>query len=70
MDFSFKFQLLREWVNNINLSGFQLKNVFKFVLVWLTCKKQNILTLRPCLHTLIQTDLLSNQSAHTILVIL
>ena len=33
MDFSFKFQLMREWVNNINLLGFQVKNVFKFVLV-------------------------------------
>ena len=43
-----KFQPTREWVNKVNLSSFQLKNFFKFVLAWLAPEKQNILTLQPC----------------------
>ena len=49
-----------------NLSSFQLKNFFKFVLAWLPRAQQNILTLKPCLHTLMQTHLSANQSARTI----
>ena len=42
-----------EWVNKVNLLSFELKNFFKFVLMWLTHEKQNILvTSQPCLHTL------------------
>ena len=56
----------RIWVNRVNLSSFQLKNLFKFVLAWLPRAQQNILTLKPCLHTLMQTHLSANQSARTI----
>ena len=57
-------------INKVNVWSFQLKNVSKFVIAWLARKKQNILTPQPCLHTLMQTRLSANQSAHTILVIL
>ena len=56
----------RIWVNKVNLSSFQLKNFFKFVLAWLPRAQQNILTLKSCLHTLMQTHLSANQSARTI----
>ena len=40
-------------LNKVNLLSFELKNFFKFVLVWLAQEKQNILvTSQPCLHTL------------------
>ena len=40
-------------LNKVNLLSFELKNFFKFVLVWLAHEKQNILvTSQPCLHTL------------------
>ena len=61
---------MKEWVNKVNLWRFELENVFKFVLACLVCEKQNILTPQPCLHTLMQTLLLANQSARTVLVIL
>ena len=64
------FQPTREWVNNVSLSSFQLKNVFKFVLARLACEKQNVVTSQPCLHTLIQTRLSASQSARTILFVL
>ena len=70
------FVRLKEWVNKVNLSSFELENFFKFVLTWLAYEKQNILTPQLCLHTLMglmqtmQTLLLANQSARTILVIL
>ena len=57
-------------INKVNVWSFQLKNVSKFVIAWLARQKQNTLTPQPCLHTLIQTRLSVNQSAHTILVIL
>ena len=57
-------------INKVNVWSFQLKNVSKFVIAWLVREKQNILTPQPCLHTLMQTRLSANQSAHTILVIL
>ena len=57
-------------INKVNMWSFQLKNVSKFVIAWLARERQNILTPQPCLHTLIQTRLSANQSAHTILVIL
>ena len=66
----FKFQPTKELWNKVNLSSFQLKNFFTFVLAWLAHEKQNILTSQPCLHTLMQTRLSANQSARTILVIL
>ena len=50
--------------------SFELENFFWFVLAWLAREKQNILTPQPCWHTLMQTLLSANQSAHTILVIL
>ena len=56
--------------NKVNLSSFELKNFFKFVLAWLAREKRNILMSQPCLHTLTQTPLSANQSARTILVIL
>ena len=55
-------------INKVNVWSFQLKNVSKFVIAWLVREKQNILTPQPCLHTLMQTRLSANQSAHTILV--
>ena len=61
----FKFQLTREWVNKVNLSSFQLQNVFKFVLAWLVREKQNILTSQPWLYTVMQTRLSANQTART-----
>ena len=64
------FQPTKEWVNKVNLSSFELKNFFKFLFAWLAREKQNILTLQPCLHTLMKTLLSANQSARTILVIL
>ena len=64
------FQRTKEWVNKVNLSSFELENFFKFVLAWLAREKPNNLTPQPCLHTLMQTLLSANQSAHTILVIL
>ena len=60
---------MKEWVNKVNLSSFELENFFK-LLAWLAREKQNILTPQPCLHTLMQTLLSANQSARTILVIL
>ena len=59
-----------EWVNKVKLLRFQLKNFFNFVHVWLAREKQNILKSQPCVHTLMQTRLSTNQSACTILVIL
>ena len=56
--------------DKVNLSSFQLKNLYKFVLEWLAREKQNILTSQPCLHTLMQTRLSANQCACTTLVIL
>ena len=50
-----KFQLTEESVNKVNLSSFELKNLFKFMLAWLAREKQNILMPQPCLHTLMQT---------------
>ena len=36
-------------LNKVNLLSFELKNFFKFVLVWLAHEKQNILvTSHPC----------------------
>ena len=64
------FQPTKEWVNKVNLSSFELENFFKFVLAWLAREKQNILTPQPCLHVLMQTLLLTNKNARTILVIL
>ena len=64
------FQPTKEWVNKVNLSSFELENVFKFVLAWLAREKQNILTPQPCLHTRMQTLFSANQSSRTILVIL
>ena len=64
------FQPMKEWVNKVTLSSFELENFFKSVLVWLAREKPNNLTPQQCLHTLMQTLLLANQSAHTILVIL
>ena len=61
---------MKEWVNKVNLSSFELENFFKFVLAWLAREKQNILTPQPRLHTLMQTPLSANQRARTILVIL
>ena len=52
---------MTEWVDKVNLSSFQLKNFFKFVLAWLACEKQNILMPQPCLPALMQTDLSANQ---------
>ena len=46
-----KFQPTRECINEVHLSSFQLKNLFKFVVAWLTREKQNILTSQLCLHT-------------------
>ena len=60
-----EFQPTREGANKVNLSSFRLKNFFKFVLAWLARQKQNILTPRPCLHSLMQTRLSVNQSART-----
>ena len=59
-----------ELVNKVNLSSFQLKSFFKFVLARLVLEKQNILTSQPCLHALMQTCLSANQGMRTILVIL
>ena len=61
---------VREWVNEVNLSSFQLKNFFEFVLAWWAREKQNILTSQPRLHSLMQTRLSANQRTRTILVIL
>ena len=44
---------MRELVNKVNLSSFQLKNFFKFMLARLACKKLNILTSQPCLHAVV-----------------
>ena len=63
-------QPTKEWLNKVNLSSFELENVFKFVLAWLAREKPNNLTPQPCLRTLMQTFLSANQSARTILVIL
>ena len=60
------FSRQRIGVNKVHLSSFQLKTFFKFTLAWLTRAQQNILTLQPCLHTLMQTQLTANQSARTI----
>ena len=61
---------MKESVNKVNLSSFELKNFFKFVLAWLESEKQNILTSQPCLHSLMQTLLSANEHMRTILVIL
>ena len=61
---------MKERVNKVNLSSFELENIFKFVLVWLAREKQNSLAPQPCLHTLMQTLLSANESKRTILVIL
>ena len=61
---------MKEWVNKVNLSSFELENFFKFLLAWLAREKQNLLMPQPCLHTLIQTLLSANQRSRTILVIL
>ena len=58
------FQPTKEWVNKVNLSSFELENVFQIR------EKRNNLTPQPCLHTLMQTLLSANQSARTILFIL
>ena len=44
---------MRGLVNKVNLSSFQLKNFFKFMLARLACKKLNILTSQPCLHAVV-----------------
>ena len=36
----FKFQPTEEWVNKVNLSNFELENLFKFALAWLAREKQ------------------------------
>ena len=36
------------------MSSFQIKNFLKFMLA---CQEQNILTPKPCLHTLMQTHI-------------
>ena len=59
---------MKEWVNKVNLSNFELENFFKVVPVWLAREKQNILMSQPCLHTLLQTLLSANQSARTFLI--
>ena len=61
---------MKEWVKKVNLVSFELENFFKFMLAWLAHVKQNILTPKQCLHTLMQTLLSVNQSARIILVIL
>ena len=61
------FQPTREGANKVNLSTFRLKNIFKFVLAGLARQKQNILTPRPFLHSLMQTRLSVDQIARTIL---
>ena len=35
-----KFQPTEEWVNKVNLSNFELENLFKFALAWLAREKQ------------------------------
>ena len=57
-------------MDKVNLSSFQLKTLFKFVLAWLAREKQDTLTSQLCLHTLMQTLLSANQNALTNLVIL
>ena len=59
------FQVSADEGMGINVWSFQLKNVSKFLIAWLAREKQNILTPQPCLHTLMQTRLSANQSAHT-----
>ena len=61
---------MKEWVNKVNLSSLEPENFFRFVLARLAWENQYILTRRPCLHTVMQTLLLANQSGNTILVIL
>ena len=61
---------MKEWVNKVNLSSLEPENFFRFVLARLACENQYMLMRRPCLHTVMQTLLLANQSGHTILVIL
>ena len=36
----FKFQPTEEWVNKVNLSNFELENLFKFALAWSAREKQ------------------------------
>ena len=66
------FQPPRKWVNQVNLTSFQLKTFFKFVLAWLAHKRKGKTSWRhnPCLHTLMKTRLSANNSARTILLIL
>ena len=52
------------------LVQFSTQKRFKLVLAWLAPEKQYALTSQPCLHTVMQTRLLANQSARTIIVIL
>ena len=59
---------MKEWVNKVNLSNFELENFFQVVPAWLAREKQNILMSQPCLHTLLQTLLSANQSARTFLI--
>ena len=61
---------MREWLNKVNVSSFQLKNFSQIRACTISMKKQNTLTPQPCLHTPMQTRLSVNQSARTILVIL
>ena len=39
-----KFQLTREWVNEVNVLSFQFKNFFKCMLAWFAREKQNMFT--------------------------
>ena len=60
------FQATKELVNKVNLSSFELENLFKFVLAWLAREKPNNLTPQQCLQTLMQALLSGNQSARAI----
>ena len=64
-----KFHPTREWVNKVNLSSFQLKNILKFVLVWLARQEQNFLTPHMFIYSHVNTSLGQAERARTILVI-
>ena len=65
----FKFHPTREWVNKVNLSSFQLKNILKFVLARLAREEQNILTPHMFTYSHANTSLGQSERARTILVI-
>ena len=67
--FPLKFHPTREWANEVQLSSFQLKNILKFVLVWLAREEQNILTPHVFTYPHANTSLGQSEPARTILVI-